>query len=233
MTRSPGAKAHPYPFQIGYQATKLIQGSVFYSAFVDAAVGEFVHEHPADAYQRVEKAFLKHGMNKESIDLSWKCMREYMDIFPSPVFQYSLYSMVIHWDWFVSQLGNFVYFARLHDNNPPIRNKQTNKLQKLGMEKTDDQLLLLKAATGLNFNIENTKYELFKEMLLVRNLGMHNEWEVDQFYLERTKTTGWKVGQLRSFTSSDLFDWQGALLHILQELAAEISKRYVAIPNYS
>jgi hypothetical protein len=232
MTSLPDAKAHPYPFQIWYQATKLIQGSVFYSAFVDVAVGEFARAHPEDAYQRVENVFLNQGMNKASIDVSWQCLLEFMDLFPSPVFQYSLYSMVIHWDWFISKLGSFIHFAREHDNNPPISNKQANKLQKLGLEKTDNQLLLLNAATGLNFNIDNTKYDLFKEMLLVRNLGMHNEWEVDQFYLDRTKTTGWQLGQLRTFNSSDLYNWQGVLLHIIQELATEISKRYVAVPSY-
>jgi hypothetical protein len=232
MTRLPGAKVHPYPFKIGLQATKLIQGSVFYSAFVDVAVGEFARAHPDDAYQRVENVFFKKGMSKESIDLSWKCLQDFKSLFPDPVFQYSLFSMVIHWDWFISKMGCFVNFARLHDNNPPISKKQTNNLQKLGMEKTDDQLLLLEAATGLKFKFENAKYDDFKEMLLVRNLGMHNEWEIDQFYMDRTKTTGWKLGQLRTFASPDLYKWQEALLNISQELVLEIAKRYVAVPDY-
>lgn len=233
MTRKPGAKAHPYPIQIWLQAARLIQGSVFYSAFVDAAVGEFVHDNPQDAYQRIEDLFLNQGMEKETVDLSWDCLMDYMKLFPSPVFQYSLYSMVIHWDWFISKLGGFVRFARQHDSIPPISNKQTNKLQKLGWENSDDQLGLLTAATGQNFNIDNTKLDSFKEMLLVRNLGMHNEWEVDQFYLDRTRTQGWKLGQLRTLTSTDLYNWQAALLHIMNELATEVAKRYVAIPNYT
>ena len=205
MVKGPNAKLILTLSKYGFSQSRLIQGSVFYSAFVDVAVGEFVHDNPQDAYQRIESLFLNQGMEKETVDLSWDCLVEYMKLFPSPVFQYSLYSMVIHWDWFISKLSEFVCFARLHDNVPSISNRQTNKLHRLGMKNTDDQLSLLSAATGLNFNIDNTKLDSFKEMLLVRNLGMHNEWEVDQFYLDRTRTQGWKLGQLRTIKSTDLY----------------------------
>lgn len=180
IEKLPEAKAHPYPFKIWYQTEKMMLGSVFYSSFVDIGIGEFARICPKDAYTRIEKVLLDQGMSQVAIDKAWGCFCEYLNVFPNPVFQYSLYSMVIHWDWFISKLGTFIHFAKLHENNHPINKKQVDSLQKLGMAKIDELIPLLKTTTGLEFNIDDTKYGLFKEMLLVRNLGIHNEWEIDR-----------------------------------------------------
>lgn len=229
---APGSKAHPYPYKIGMQVEKLIQGAMFYSSFVDVVVGEYLHTVP-NAYEKIKLKFTNQGMKEQTWDVSWQCLENYMELLPNPVFQYSLYSMVIHWDWFISRLGSFVHFARSHDENPPIKQKDEKTLQRLSFVKVEDIFPLLENSTGLNFNIDPPVLSLFSEMLLVRNLGMHNEWEVDQVYINQTKTTGWKLGQQRLFTSAELEEWQRAMLKIIGILVFKIAQRYVNIPAFS
>jgi hypothetical protein len=231
FVRLPSAKAHPYPFKIALQAQRLIQGSVFYASFVDLAVGQYARIVP-NAYTGIKSAFIEEGMSESTWEISWECFEEYLHLFPSPVFQYALYSLVIHWDWFISKLGRFVFFARSNDKTPELAIKEENKLNRLGFERTRAQLLVLGNATGLTFNISTQSLELAEEMLLVRNLGMHNEWDVDQFYLDRTKTTNFKLGDQRTFTPTELYDWQSALIDMISKLSTAIAKRYVALPDY-
>jgi len=59
----------------------------------------------------------------------------------------------------------------------------------------------------LNFDIPANQLESLSEMTLVRNLGIHSQWEVDATYLKWSKTQRFKLGQQRVFTPEELNEW--------------------------
>ncbi len=102
---------HSYPLKIALRARRLIQGSLFYDVFADTATGQYVRTVPNA--ERTIKEFLINnaGWSEETYEISWGCFEDYLKEFQSPIYQHAVYSMVSHWDWFISNLGKFVDFA--------------------------------------------------------------------------------------------------------------------------
>jgi hypothetical protein len=69
-------------------------------------------------------------------------------------------------------------------------------------------------------------------MSYVRNLGLHNRWEVDAFYLRKTLTAGWNVGEIRVVTIDELKTWVSSLTSLLTETSIPIAKKYFSAPDY-
>ena len=102
---------HLYPLKIALRAQRLIQGSLFYDVFADTATGQYVRTVPNA--ERTIKDFLINnaGWSEETYETSWGCFEDYLKEFQSPIHQHAVYSMVSHWDWFISNLGKFIDFA--------------------------------------------------------------------------------------------------------------------------
>jgi len=231
ITSLPNSSAHDYPFQIGYRAQKFIAGAIFYYAFVDMAVGQYVRQD-AQAVERIQAAFREKGLSTQSWEKNWSCFEYYLNAFPSPVFQNALFSMIMHWDWYISRLGSFVEFARAYVQGPPLDTKDEKVLQNIGFKGIAQQIDILSKATGLNFNFEPEVIASATEMDLVRNLGTHNQWEVDHRYLHRSLVKKWALGDVREITSQELGEWRDSLGSIILETATAIAKLYNDAPTY-
>lgn len=71
------------------------------------------------------------------------------------------------------------------------------------------------------------------EMSLVRNLGLHNRWEVDEVYLKNSSHSGaLVVGELRLVNASELLPWRSALSQLLMGIWSPIAQLYVGAPEY-
>src|SRR3989304_5519905 len=228
ITRKPGAEAHPYPWQIGMQAQRFLQGAIFYPAFVDMVVGQYFNEKKEDGYKNVRDRFIQAGPSADNWELSWSCFEEYLNIFPNPVYQGTIFAMKSHWDWYISCLVSFIQFARTQvAKSSSISREQQNKLVKLDFEPFRKQFELLNIACEIVLAVDENTITSLEELNLVRNLGMHSLWEVDEFYINKSKTRGWNVGDIRTITSRELEDWHSCLQKVIKESYTAIAKQYV------
>lgn len=219
---------HVYPLKIALRAQRLIQGSLFYDVFVDTATGQFVRIVP-NAERKIKDLLIKDGWSEETYETSWACFENYLKEFQKPIFQHTVYSIISHWDWYVSNIGKFIDFAEKQIS--PER--QTNKdLLKLSFKPFTKQIEIIKNETKILLEMDNDTVGLVEEMHLVRNLGMHNEWEVDETYLKYTKTINWKSGDKRKFEISEMTKWHSAFLELIGTLSSEIAIQYAQVPKY-
>ena len=220
---------HLYPLKIALRAQRLIQASLFYDVFVNTATGQYVKTVP-NAEGTIKDFLINNaGWSEETYETSWGCFEDYLKEFQSPIHQHAVYSMVSHWDWFISNLGKFIDFAE----RSIYPEKQTDKfLLKLNFKPFTKQIEIVKNETGISLNIDENTLDLIEEMDLVRNLGIHNEWEVDDIYLKKTKTSRFKSGDKRVFEIPEITKWHSAYLQLIGALASEIAVRYAQVPKY-
>ena len=69
-------------------------------------------------------------------------------------------------------------------------------------------------------------------MYLVRNLGMHNQWKVDEKYIKYSINKNWNVGDFRNVTIDELTDWNKHLHNIFQLTSSAISNKFDFVPPF-
>lgn len=230
VTKAPNAQAHPFPAQVAVQTYEFILGVLFYAMLSDMASGAYFRL--PNALTQMETKLLSEGLSKKEWDRGWNILQKYMSVFENTVFQNVLMLMRSHWDWYIRQIGGFVRFSRNHVSSPPLDKKQQKLLDNVDRKEIKEQLETLETACGVTFNIPSTVMESIKEMSLVRNLGMHNRWEVDDFYLSKTSTSGWELGDLRLVEINELRAWASSLNKIIDETSIPIALKYVSAPDY-
>jgi len=225
---SPHQLGHLYPRKIALRAQRLIQGTLFYNVLTDTTIGLYFREVP-DALKKVRELLIKSGLSEDNFELSWSCFEEYITEFKNPIFQHAIYSMISHWDWYISNLGKFVYFAERHTSPAKKRNQD---LLKLNTKPFAKQIDTIKNQTEITFTIKGESLDLIEEMHLVRNLGLHNQWEADSTYLKYTKTKNIAVGEKRLIETPELEQWNAAFLELILETSSQLSGFYAEAPNY-
>lgn len=220
---------HSYPLKIALRAQNLIQGSLFYDVFTDTATWLYAKNVP-NAEQTIKNFLIKSaGWSEETYEISWGCFENLMKEYQSPIYHHTVYSIISHWDWYISNLGKFVEFAE-KSTSPE---KQTNKeLLKLNSKPFQRQIEIIKNQTEIILNIDDDTLNLVEEMHLVRNLGMHNEWEVDDTYLKLSKTKKYKLGDKRIIEKSEITEWHYAFIQLINAISSEIAVRYGKVPDY-
>lgn len=222
---------HAYPLRLALAALRFVQGSMYYSAITDVAVNQYIRS-TSHALDNIKMAFSQKGISEEDWEIGWACLDDYLKVFPNPVFQNTLFSMRVHWDWYIGKLGKFVEFARQYVRGPYMDGKLKKNLTYIGYKDIVVQLEILEQSTGIKIHLEDAVIESIKEMSLVRNLGMHNCWEIDEIYLRSTRKPGWKAGQLRHITLPELMDWKTSLDAVIQETSYLTAETYSAAPDY-
>ena len=149
------------------------------------------------------------------------------------MYQTALIAMSSQWDWYARNLGRFVEFARRYSTSPSLNAKQEKNLKRLGWLSINKQLEALSLGSGATFGIEEVHLENLREMSLVRNLGLHNRWEVDEDYIRLSKKTGsLGNGNLRLVEVSELYAWHGSWVAAISETARSVGVRYPDVPRY-
>jgi hypothetical protein len=224
-------KTRPYPFQIAYQAKEFIQGAIFYASIADMSSGEFFLQK--GALETIEKRFYSGGGEKELWELGWKLLGKYQKIFEITVFQNVLIAINSHWDWYIRNLSNFVSFARQYVASPTSNRQEEKELNRIGSLSICHQLAVLEKSCGVSFGIMEKELEVLNEMSLVRNLALHNRWEVDQKYLDKASSKKhWNIGELRFFDSSELGVWHRGLIEALEKTSMAIANKYLSAPTF-
>ncbi len=222
---------HPYPIKIGVVTRRFIQGALFYIAFTNEATSKYMQT--PGAMQEMWLAFEKYGYSHETWESSWDCLEEYFAAFPDPASRHAMIAIKSHWDWYVTHLGKFIRFGSQFSGDSPISQPLLEELDMIGFKSIGKQMDILRKATHITFDIPPAHIESLSEMTLVRNLGIHSQWEVDATYLKWSKTTRFNLGEQRVFTSAELNEWYRILASLIDLTSSKISAKYSLVPDYT
>jgi hypothetical protein len=95
-----------------------------------------------------------------------------------------------------------------------------------------DQLEVLETLLSVDFELSADDKNEIQEMSLVRNLGLHNRWEVYGRYLANTKRAGYELGELRVVQLAELYRWHTLLTGMIRSSMLKIARDYVTAPGY-
>lgn len=231
MTRKKDARAHPYPFQIGMQTLEFIQGAIMHTVFMDVACGQRIRL--PNGMAEVERELVEKGLDPKDHDKTWGILIKYQDLFSKFAYQNVLISMRSHWDWYIDKLGAFTVFALSEIDSPNISQSMKNKLKRIGFSSISEQIEILEQCVSISFSFDSTTMGHVVEMALVRNLGIHNRWEVNKFYLERTQTAAdWQIGSIRDFGVQELERWHDSLTRMINATSIQIAEYYSRVSDY-
>jgi len=228
--RSQDAKAHPYPFQIAMQALELMQGSLFYASFVDVASGAYVRL--PDGMANLECFFMERLDSKNTYDEAWEILGKYQIFFEKAAYQSVLIAMNSHWDWYARKLIDFVVFARHGLDYPILERSARKQLERFSSLPIGEQLEVIQIAAGVCLSVTDGEKTELQEMALVRNVGLHNRWEVDKRYLERTTRRGYQLGDVRTFEVEELNGWHQMFITIVRATSLEVAQAFATAPDY-
>jgi hypothetical protein len=230
VSRRPDGRAHPFPIQVSLQAQEFIQGALFHAAFADIAAGEFVRL--PDGVNRVERVMRGRGLAQDVFEQGWQLMRKYQAIFAGTVYQSVLITLNSHWDWYIRKLSEFIRFARSSVGGPALSNADEKRLARADRLPLGEQLEVIELAIGVTLRLVADERQELMEMSLVRNLGLHNRWEIDPQYLRETKQKGLQVGKLRLIGIEELQSWHSLLIKLLGSSGLECAKRFNDAPDF-
>ena len=210
---------------------ELLQGATFYPAFLDVVAGLY-RDSNKNMMEQVRQLFTAGGMSQDNWEISVDCLTKYMEHLPSPVMQAAVVEGLSHWDWYVGKLGKFIEFARPHGPAPIMSNAMERKLPSISLLSFTDQINVLEEASGNAINITDSCINDVNEMVLVRNLGVHCQWEVTAYYLKTTMTTGWSLGDVREVSPNELEEWRDALYSIISDTRSHFAQMYAKVPDF-
>jgi len=222
--------AHPYPFRIGMQTLEFLQASLFHASFVDIATGKLVRQ--PGGLEQVEEEYLLTLGSKQTYDEAWGYLRKYQAVFQDAPLQSVLIALNSHWDWYLRALREFLVFSRSSLSLPRLPEVDEKKLARVDQLPMPEQLDVLVRILAVDLALSDVDTQEAHEMTLVRNLGLHNRWEVDGRYLQRTSRVGYELGELRLVESEELQRWHGLLMHLVNRTAGKIARDYSAAPRY-
>jgi len=166
------------------------------------------------------------GLVSSEIDEALQILNKYREIFGVLALQSVLISLCSHWDWYIRRLAQFVLHARSQSNSPDFNRATERDLGRVDFLPISKQLEVLQTATALDFALPSADSDALREMYLVRNLGLHNRWEIDNRYLQNTNLTNLTEGELRVVGEEELGQWHGALLRTLRRTCLDVAKLY-------
>jgi hypothetical protein len=231
MRRSQNANAHPYPFQIGMQTLEFMQGSLFHASVLDIAAGTYIRQ--PDAMENLRRIFMEKLDSPKTWDDVWETLGKYQAVFERAPMQSVLIAMNSHWDWYSRKLIDFISFARQELNQPMLEKRESKRLGRFSSLPIIEQLEVIQIAAEIKITLNEEDKSGLQEMSLVRNLGLHNRWEIDKRYLERTVRSGYQLGELRIIELEELNRWHQAFIKVINAVSAEVVLAFVMANDYS
>jgi hypothetical protein len=231
LPRTAGPGLHPFPLRISLQTQEILLATLFHAAFADIAAGEFVRQ--PEGVHRAEELMKKHGLEAGEADDAWSFLIKYQLLFEGALFQSALIAFNSEWDWYIRKLSEFIRIARRSCGGPLLTAEDEKRLRNAGRLPLLQQLEIVQAAAGVTLPLGVGERSELLEMSLVRNLGLHNRWEIDADYLKKTPRLGFIEGNMRVLDLRELHDWQSLLIKLLNSSATECAKRFHAAPEFN
>lgn len=232
VVQKPGeAQAHTFPIQIGYQTLEVMQSSIFHSILMDLAAGQRVRQ--PNAIPALEVEILASGISADVLAQGWELLSKYGEIFEKFIFQNVLISIRSQWDWYIRNLGAFVLECLRAETGQSLSMATAKNLKNLGFKDLTSQISILCDAAGTQFTLGPSTELALVEMSLVRNLGLHNRWEIDDYYISKSSSLGFSLGDIRTFEVAELQIWHGALVQLVNATSLSIAKRFKDAASYA
>ncbi|MCZ6834428.1 MAG: hypothetical protein O7G85_01510 [Planctomycetota bacterium] len=231
VCREPNDKTHPFPVQIALQTQEFMQASIYHIAFMDIATGQRIRL--PNGLAEVEQELFDGGLEKIHNDEAWALLQKYQSIFSRFVYQNVLILLRSHWDWYIDKLAAFTQHGNTEIGGPTLSNNAQKNLERLGFAAIRRQIEILEQCTGLTFQFDASTIDHAEEMALVRNLGIHNRWEVNYHYRSKSIfATRWSEGELRVFDATELEQWHISLINMIHNTSFPIAKLYCSASDY-
>lgn len=224
------SRGHAYPFQIALQSAEFIHANMFHTIFSNIATSEYAKVE--GAMEKMENKFLSGAYTKESYNMSWKCIKKYLDAFSVSTRQSVLITMSSHWDWYIRKLSDFIFFGREHIDSPVLSPKQDREFKRIGNCAITHQLNILESVSGVKFDLDSKDINNLAEISRVRNLALHNRWEVDERYIELSGKQEFEIGEVRVVPLDELFSWKDSFDNVLHTTCRIIAEKYESAPEY-
>ena len=180
----------------------------------------------------IENIFTERLYSKAIYDECWEFLHRYFEVFKKEAFQNVIVTLNSHWDWYIRNLANFIEFARGHIASPELSNKENKQFTRIGNCSISQQLEIIEMVSGVKLDIEDEDLERLREMSRVRNLGLHNRWEVDVEYLELSGREDTEVGEIRVVEIDEINQWHSSLLKTLHVSCKKVAIQYVSAPAF-
>lgn len=230
LNSTPNAKAHPYPVQIAIQTMEFLQASIFYFIFMDIAAGESIHL--PDGIAKIEQIITDKLHTKDDYYKAWGYIEKYKVVLEHTIFQSVLISLNSHWDWYMRKLGEFIIFASEKSGTPKLSTQEARRISRIAMLPIIEQVGLIETVLQFSSVLSSKERADLCEMSLVRNLGLHNRWEVDEKYLRLTSRTRLEVGDIRVFDRDELWEWHNILMLLVSEFSDKVAIAFVKAPPF-
>jgi len=221
-------RAHPYPFQIGVLTQQFLQGTIFHLAMMDEASGRYVRQD--GAIPALEQWFLENGLDNRSLEIGWAALNKHIALFKMFGAMNVVVALNSQWDWYIRRLAGFSIFALRHEGAADPRIDKA--LSRLERRPILEQITGIELATKVHVALTDEESEHLKELSLVRNLALHNRWEVDEQYARQSARNRWEPGEVREFDLSEGYAWNRSLLRVLNALSFEVAQRFANAPAY-
>lgn len=229
IVSKPDAAAHGYPFQISIQTQEFLQATLLHASFVDIAAGQAVRS--PGGLEKIERQYIDCVGSKATYDEAWSYLTKYRHVFEKTALQSVLVALNSHWDWYIRKLGEFVLFARAEARIMSSASEEKS-IRRLGVLPLLDQIDVLENSLGVSLPFSEAERMELEEMSLVRNLGLHNRWEVDEKYLSQTPRRGLQSGELRIVEVTELHHWHGLMIRLINSSCSGVARTYRSASSY-
>jgi hypothetical protein len=227
---TPNAKAHPYPIQVAIQTMEFLQATILYASFMDIATGELIHMPGGMA--KVEQIITDQLNAKDAYYEAWGFIEKYREVLGKTIFQSVLIAMNSHWDWYIRKLGEFITYAQAKSGKPILSVRDNKRLNGISLLPIIEQINVIETSSQITLDLSTQERVDLREMSLLRNLGLHNRWEVDQKYLNLTNHRGFEVGDIRVFDKDELWLWHKILLRLVHDSSLKVAITFIQAPLY-
>lgn len=205
---------YPYPFQIGLRAQRLVHGILVYYLSMNTAAHLYMESNKNSLFILKEQ-FINAGLAESVWEVGLQYMDEFTQIYQNPLLLNVILSMAFNWDWYISNLGQYILFSNQNANTNPLTNKQQKDLAHLHRIPLAKVLPLLTAVLGLDLKVKNSTIRSVDCLLSARHIGVHKNWVVDQNYIDSVQSTDLKPGQILPITTGQLIEWWQSLNELI------------------
>ncbi len=227
-----GAGAHPYPYQIAQQTQEFIRASVWYDGTTKVATNLFLRG-PWKLW-RMRQIRREFTVTDSAWNNAFKAFQKYPDVFRSSVLQTGLISLKSHWDWYITKSAEFVKFAAVQTQSGRIDAAMQTKLEGLGENRSiEGQVQILCDVAQIKIDFSRADRDAVRELRLVRNLGLHNRWEVNDRYMRDSANSSlWELGDLRTLSIDEVENWAGVITKLTTNIGIELAVKFRKAPPY-
>jgi hypothetical protein len=231
LTASNISKAHPFPFELGFKALELLQAHVMHAIVADMAAGEYVRQ--PKGIEIIQAKMLLGGAGIDTINQGFSLLQKHFETFEFLPFQSTLIAMNSAWDWYIRNLAGFITVARTRSGANSLGPAIEKPFIRVGSLPIGEQISVLEAVLDCQLPLTEIQTDALKEMALVRNIGIHDNWQTDEKYVSATKQDMKILGAFRKISVTELEEWRAAMETAISALTKNTAIRYKAIGVYA